>query len=71
MHPAILGILTGLAVLIIGELLRLLIRSLQASVFNDAERKYIDDRIIHKLNNYRMEADARYAAKKHPGRLGE
>lgn len=66
MHPAIIGIITGLAVLVAGELLRLLIRALQSNVFNDREREYIDGRIIHKNSNERMISDAKYVHKKTP-----
>lgn len=70
MHPALVGILSGVAVLLIGELLRLLIRSLQSSTFTDVERKYIDDRIEHKFRNFETKCDVKYVHKKRP-RFGE
>lgn len=52
----ITSLVTGLIILIIKEV----VDRLKGSTFNDMQRKYIDDRIVHKLNNYRMELDHDY-----------
>lgn len=57
MHPVLAGTLSAIVVLIVAELLRWMVRSLQSSVFSDAERKYIDERITHEINGFRIECD--------------
>jgi len=66
MNPLLVGLIGGLVVLLVDKVFTLVLSKMNSSIFTDRERDYIDNRIVHKLNNYRMEADAKFVHKKEP-----
>jgi len=66
MNPLLVGLIGGLVVLLVDKVITMILSKINSSIFSDQERDYIDNRIIHKLSNYRMEADAKFVHKKEP-----
>lgn len=60
------GALSGFLLLIVAEVIKAVVRQMQKSVFSDEERRYIEDEIVHKLNNFEIKTDAKYVHKRRP-----
>lgn len=64
MEPIWIAVLSSVGAIVIREVIDWAKRKGSDSVFTDAERKYIEDEIAHKLNNFEVKADGRYTRKK-------